>query len=68
MYAINTKLMHFWFIIESYFPHRLVRRAVTVRANKDVELGRRNTWAIRTRNKTQKKVIRKISKAYRKSH
>lgn len=67
MYVFNTKLLHVWFMIESYLPHRIWFRHVATWAQRDIDSGMIDSWKIRAHRKHQKRVISKISKQYGKT-
>lgn len=67
MYAFNTKLLHIWFIIESYLPHRIWKRYVSKKAWEHAESGLTRTWMMRLNYKYHRRTISKISRQYRKA-
>lgn len=66
LYRFNTMLMHIWFIVSDYFPHRLVRRYIGGRAFRD-SLNGRETWFVKRERKRQLNYFKKTKKRLRKN-
>lgn len=66
LYRFNTMLLHIWFIVSDYFPHRIVSRWISRRAFKDSQKGLTNTWFINREHKRQRSYFKKAKKRLRK--
>ncbi len=61
LYRFNTTLMHIWFIVSDYFPHRIVSRYIGGRAFKD-SLNGKNTWFVKRERQRQLNYFKKNAK------
>lgn len=62
---INTKLMHVFFILEDYLPHKIFWRFISRKALQSVLRGDLKSTYIRIWGKHQKKVVGKIVRSFR---